>query len=469
MTQTPPTAETGLSGQDPASFRDPSGVVCWQAGQVRRRIRAEAAPFFRALVTSGDFERWVTSGLVVPTWIESDDEAGLVLGHETVALRTYPHEWPTALFHEAATLVVRVAEAADQAGLGLTDGHPWNVLVRRGRPVFVDVGSFGPEPTDTLWPAHQQFLGFCLYPLHLRRAGLPELATAQLIDLSLGISDDLARRALPASYMVRHPALWGSLQLRRLFSRRPADGLRPGTSRPPDGAVLRRVRSHFFAGLGRELAALRPPPRASHWSRYYETCPGMSAAEQHAKQGVVERILDAWRPGTVLDLGCNTGTYALLAASKGASVVAVDQDDEALSHLYRQASRAGLDILPLHINLCNPSAGSGWNGQERPGTWERLSGDVTLMLALVHHLLITHQLQVGHVADLAARVTRRLALIEWVDLEDPMSRVLRATARREFPDHDVALLVRAMEVRGFALGEVVPLTATRRLLSFERR
>lgn len=469
MAQTPPTAEPGLTGQDPASFRDPSGAICWQAGQVRRRIQAEAAPFFRSLVASEGFGRWVTSGLVVPTWIDSDDGCELVLGHETVAPLSYPHEWPSALFHEAATLVVRVAEAAAEEGLGLTDGHPWNVLVRRGRPVFIDVGSIGPEPADMLWPAHQQFLAFCLYPLHLRRAGLPELATAQLMDLSLGISDDMARRALPASYLLRHPALWGSLQLRRLGSRRPVAEPRPRSVAPPDAATLRRVRSHFFARLGRELAALQPPARTSHWSRYYETCPGMSAAEQQTKQGAVERILDAWQPGTVLDLGCNTGAYALLAARKGASVVAVDQDDEALSHLYRQARREGLDVLPLHINLCNPSAGSGWNGQERPGTWERLAGDVTLMLALVHHLLLTHQLQVGHVADLAARVTRRLAVIEWVDLEDPMSRVLRATARRAFPGHDMALLVQAMAARGFALDEVVPLTATRRLMSFERR
>ncbi|MEB3328336.1 MAG: hypothetical protein VKQ33_03790 [Candidatus Sericytochromatia bacterium] len=469
MAQTPQTAEAEARRPDPASFRDPSGTVVWQAGKLTRQIRPGAAPFFRTLAASPALARWVAAGLLVPTWVERDDDAGLVLGHDPIAPLTYPHEWPGALFHDAASVVLQVAQAAAEEGLGLADGHPWNVLIHRGRPTFIDVGSLGPEPTDLLWPAHQQFLAFCLYPLHLRRAGLPELATAQLHDLSQGISDDLCLRALPLSYLAGHPGLWGSLQLRRWLSPgRTAPRARAATSRP-DPATLRQVRRPFFARLQRELAALRPSPGPSAWSGYYETCPGMSGDEQQAKLQVVARLLEAWRPQRVLDLGCNRGAYAVLAARQGASVVAVDQDDEALSHLYRQARQDGLDILPLHLNMCHPSAGAGWNGQERPATWERLSGDVTLMLALLHHLLITHQLKVTHVADLAARVTRRCALIEWVDLEDPMSQVLLATARREFPEHNLALLVEAMAARGFTRGEVVPLTATRRLVSFERR
>ena len=468
MAHTPPDTEANFTRPDPASFRDPSGTLCWHSGRIERHIQPAVAPFFRELTQSATFNQWVTSGLIVPTWIERDDDTGLVLGHETITPITYPHEWPTALFYDAASLVLQVAEVSAHEGFGLADGHPWNVLIHRGRPVFIDVGSLGPEPSDLLWPAHQQYLAFCLYPLHLYRANLPELAAAQLADLSLGISDELALRALPLGYKLTNPMLWGSLLLRRLLALRLRSSQKKQPTPRPHPANLRQIRRLFFSRLHRELQRLKPQPVASSWSHYYQTCPGMSEEEQQTKLRAVERFLDAWQPPTVLDLGCNTGAYACLAARKGAAVIAVDQDEVALSQLYRQARQENLNLLPLHINLCNPSAGSGWNGAERAGTWKRLSGDTTLMLALLHHLLITHQVTIEHVAELATRVTKKRVLIEWVDLNDPMAQVLCATSRRQFPDYEPSLLVQSLNLRGFHLTDEVPVTSTRRILSFER-
>ena len=45
---------------------------------------------------------------------------------------------------------------------------------------------------------------------------------------------------------------------------------------------------------------------------------------------------------------------------------------------------------------------------------------MVLMLAVVHHLILRHQLPLNHIADLCATLTRRWLLLEWVPPSDPM-------------------------------------------------
>ena len=48
------------------------------------------------------------------------------------------------------------------------------------------------------------------------------------------------------------------------------------------------------------------------------------------------------------------------------------------------------------------------------------------MLAVIHHLLLMDQIPLEQIAALAARLTRRYLLIEWVPQADPMfQRLLR--------------------------------------------
>ena len=70
----------------------------------------------------------------------------------------------------------------------------------------------------------------------------------------------------------------------------------------------------------------------------------------------------------MVDLGCNDGRYARLAAERGAAVVALDADRQVVDRLYRDLRRTGGDlsrsIVPLVSDLADPSPGLGW-GLER--------------------------------------------------------------------------------------------------------
>ena len=91
----------------------------------------------------------------------------------------------------------------------------------------------------------------------------------------------------------------------------------------------------------------------------------------------------------MLDLGANDGEYSLLAAEHAEYVVAVDGDEKVVDRLYRRLRADGREnILPLVMNLVDPSGGIGWRNRERAPFAERVRPDVTLALALVHHLAI---------------------------------------------------------------------------------
>jgi predicted RNA methylase len=311
-----------------------------------------------------------------------------------------------------------------------------------------------------------QFNRFARYPLHVSAAGLPELARARLQDLALGISADLASRALPASYRLRHPIVAAKLGMNRaaetLADRAPASA-QAAQPRSVDPATLRGVRRMYFAGLRREIAGIASGTRGA-WVSYYAACPSMADTEAEAKQARMAELLARLTPATVLDLGANTGQYAKMAARAGARVVALDQDESSVAALYGQVRAEGLDVLPLVMDLGNPSPANGWCAAQRPDALTRFQSDLALLLALIHHLVFTGNASLEQVAQLARRATRRHAVIEWVAPEDPMAVHLRRTATKDFGFYTEAALKAALAAEGFTVTALEPHAPTRRLL-----
>jgi SAM-dependent methyltransferase len=126
----------------------------------------------------------------------------------------------------------------------------------------------------------------------------------------------------------------------------------------------------------------------------------------------------------VLDIGANTGHFSEIAARGGARVTAIDRDAVVVGETWRRAARTGLDILPLVVNLANPSPGAGWRNREFPSFLERARGafDMVLMLATVHHLMAGDGVPVEEIVGLVAECTTKWAVIEYVGPEDEMFR-----------------------------------------------
>jgi hypothetical protein len=175
------------------------------------------------------------------------------------------------------------------------------------------------------------------------------------------------------------------------------------------------------------------------WEEYGEirTYHGKDVAE---KSDYVDKIVKRLKPDVVWDLGAHTGEFSLIAASNGAFVVSVEGDAACMEHLYQRLSRENgtKKILPLTMDLANPSPGLGWDGRERLSLCDRGPADLVLALALIHHLVFSSCVPLSHIAQWFANMGRYL-IVEFIPHDDPM--VLKLLANRGDEHHPYNLEV----------------------------
>lgn len=419
------------------SFRDPDGRLHFTGEEPVRQVYAGSAPLYREILNGPLLAQLIRSGSVVETRTLAVPPAGLepqavpgdlFLAHRAVPFASFPAEWPWQMLREAARLTLEIARQGLAHGLGLKDATPYNVLFDGARPVFVDLLSFERrDPCDPVWLAQGQFQRTFLLPLLANRTLRLPLASAFVARRDGMEPEELYRMLGPLARL--HPRFLGAVSLPVWLSSRAeassATMYRPRRLKSAEQArfVLDALFGRLAGGL--ERASQSGRGGASRWSDYRRTC-SYDEASYREKCALVDEFLVRARPGRVLDIGANTGEFSRLAAARGAGVVALDLDAQVVGTLWEQASREGLDILPLVVDLARPTPAVGWCNAENPSFLERARGrfDAVFMLALVHHLMVTDQIPLGEVLSLAAALTRRHLVLEYVSPDDPQFRRL---------------------------------------------
>ena len=119
-------------------------------------------------------------------------------------------------------------------------------------------------------------------------------------------------------------------------------------------------------------------------------------------------------------MGCNDGRFSRIVGDAAETVVAMDSDAGSINRLYCDLSNeAAANILPLLINVANPSPAQGWAFQERASLVDRGKPDLTMALALVHHLVISANVPLAALLDWLSQITGEL-IIEFISKEDLM-------------------------------------------------
>jgi hypothetical protein len=381
-----------------------------------------------------------------------------VIRPRELPLISYPYEWCFSQLREAALLTLELQRRALAAGMRLKDASAYNVQFDRGRPILIDSLSFEIADPAEPWPAYRQFCEHFLAPLALIAYRGPRCGL-MLRDFIDGIPIDFASELLPGRTRLR-PALLAHLHVHAGAQRRSARASATAEHRRP-----RRMTSlgqeALLDSLRRAVEALRWEP-GGHWVEYgIQT----SYTERGAasKRAIVERMLGGSPAAVVWDMGANVGTYSTIAAGEGRSVIAFDQDASSVEHHWRALSReARASVLPLVMDLANPSPALGWGLEERKSLVERGPADVILALALVHHLAIGNNVPLDRVAAFFARLGRR-AIVEFVPKEDPMTAHLLAAREDIFRDYSLAGFRSAFE-RHFRVVEETPIDDSLRTL-----
>jgi SAM-dependent methyltransferase len=424
---------SSTSGLEPGSFRDPDSRVFTADGRVLRLLSEQGLADWRALAASGLLEELPVVGTreveeEVPEALHGGVAA--VLEHDRIPFVSYPYEWTFAMLKDAALLQLELLRRGIEKGLILKDSSPYNVQFRGARPVFIDVGSFEQLREGEPWAGYRQFCMLFLYPLLLQ--AWKDVPFQPWLRGSLdGITPHEARELLSTRDLFRRGTL-SHVVLHDRLERRHEDRDEDLKGELRKAGFKKELILANIRGLERLIGRLRWDPDRSTWSEYG---PHTTYTEDDAerKARFVAAAVAEERPRLVWDLGCNEGRHSRIAAETADYVVAMDADSLVVDRLYRALREEAQErILPLTVNIVDPSPALGWRGLERRPLLERGRPDLTLALALIHHVSIAGNVPVAEFLDWLRGSTRSL-VIEFVSPEDPMAR--RLLARKRPGDH----------------------------------
>jgi len=382
---------------------------------------------------SGLYDSLVKAELLIPH-IEVDvqaaksDLAYKIIKPEIVPFVSYPYEWSFSQLKDAALTTLEIQKKALDFGMSLKDCSAYNIQFKDSKPIFIDTLSFETYEEGKPWVAYRQCCQHFLAPLALMV--YRDVRLSQLFRVFIdGIPLDLASSLLPFNThfifsLFSHIHLHAKSQ--KYFSGKTTN------------IRSRKMNLLSFLGLIDNLETaikkLKWRPVGTEWGNYYKDTNYPPDALSH-KKAVVSDLLDEVHPGLLWDLGANIGVFSSIASAKGIQTISFDIDPAAVEINYLRCTERGeTKILPLLLDLTNPSSNIGWGNTERMSFLERGPSDVVLALALIHHLVISNNLPMEKIADFFSKICNML-IIEFIPKSDSQVQKLLATRKDIFSDY----------------------------------
>ena len=418
-----------------ASFRDPSGFMFRRDNKLYRQVNQSYHQEYDQLVDSGLYKELCEAGLMI-----SHEEVNIepeitglaykVVQPEPVGFISYPYEWSFSQLKDAALTTLEIERRALERGMSLKDASAYNIQFVRGRPMLIDTLSFETYRQGQPWVAYRQFCQHFLAPLAMM--AYRDVRFSQLLRVFIdGAPLDLVSKMLPSR------TRWDFSLLTHIHLHAAAQQRYSGKTLNK-AALSRQMSKLAFLGLIDSLHSavqkLKWKPAGTAWAEYYEDTNYSPGAMEHKRQ-VVAEYLGRIKPACLWDLGANTGLFSRIASNQGISTYAFDIDPGAVEINYLSCKKnKETNLLPLVIDLTNPSPNIGWQNKERMSFIERGPVDTVMALALVHHLAISNNVPLPMLADFFNSLCNWL-IIEFIPKTDSQVERLLSTRVDIFADY----------------------------------
>ncbi len=449
------------------SFRDPGGFVFRRDGIVYRQINPMAGEDYDLLMSSGLCDELVKAGLLVPH-LEVGAEAAhsgtahQVIQPEPIPFFSYPYEWCFSQLQDGALATLEILRRAVAKGMILKDASAYNLQLRHGRMTLIDTLSFRPYRDGEAWVGYRQFCQHFLAPLAWMSHVDVRLGQSLRVHID-GIPLDLASALLPLRTRLR----FGLLTHIHLHARSQRHFAGSATAPPKERKVGKNALLGLIDNLEGTVKSLRWRPLGTEWAEYTSETHYSDAARDE-KSRLVTEMLDRDPPASVWDIGANTGVFSRLASSRHIPTVSFDGDPAAVERNYlRCRDERDPNLLPLLLDLTNPSPGLGWAHRERDSWIARGPVDTAMALALIHHLAISNNVPLPVLSTFFAELCQNL-IIEFVPKDDDKVRTLLASREDIFPNYHEQGFEDAFQ-RDFTIETKSKITDNKRTLYFMKK
>ena len=420
--------------RDPASFRDPDAFIVRQENACYRILFRSYQPHYDQLISSGLYDKLVSRFFLIAHSDISKSAAGepflkgmesdiyKILLPEQVPFISYAYEWSFSQLRDAALLTLDIELQAIEYGMMLKDANSYNIQFLNGSPVLIDLPSFEKVPEHYTWRAYKQFCEHFLGPLALMSytdIDIPALLKQYMNGIPLAVTTSM----LPFRAKL-NPGLAIHLYLQNRYQKKAGQNQ---TQKDPGATNLSKAQhKNIITQLRNTISNLKGGQELSNWKNYYVDVSAADPEYFEKKKEAVSRIAGSLSPRNVWDIGANNGIFSFIAAKTAHSVFAMENDKNCLDAIYRFTKKEHLlNVVPVYADVTNPTPGLGWNNSERKGLWNRLPlPDLTMALAVIHHLVITNGISLEMLAAFFSERSSHL-LIEFISGEDPRVKFLQ--------------------------------------------
>lgn len=463
---------TGASERIGASFRDPSGFIFKRNGVLYRQVNQVYHKAYDKLMSGGLYDSLTRQGMLIPHEEVDEPAADAALAYKVIRPQevpfiSYPYEWSFSQLKDAALLTLAATRAALEKGMILKDASAYNIQFVDGKPVLIDTLSFDIAREGAPWDAYRQFCQHFVAPLAL--ASMVDIRLIQLLRVYIdGVPLDLAGELLPGKTKIGMAGLALHIHMHARAQQQYSDK----EVKPASSAWLnKKALLNMFDSLEKTIQPLKWEPKDTEWGNYYSITNYTDDALKTKGEIVgrfVEKASAATACKTAWDLGANNGLFSRELSRRGVETAASDIDPAAVEQDYL-AVKASQErhILPLVVDLTNPSPAMGWAHRERSSMLERGPVDLVMALALIHHMAISNNVPLPVVAEFMASAGRWL-IIEFVPKSDSQVKRLLATRKDIFDRYTEEGFEEAFSGY-FSLEEKVPIPGSERTMYLFKR
>ena len=424
---------TSNFSKENSSFRDPSGFLFYENGILFRQINKSYEKHYLKLMSSGLYDELISKNLMishedVDMSVKSLD-GFKIIKPEKIQFISYPYEWSFSQFRDAAILTLEIQKIALKHNMILKDASSYNIQFKNNHPIFIDSLSFEEYVEGQTWNAYGQFCRHFVAPIALMSN--KDIRLQQLLRIHIdGIPLDLASKLLP----IKTLAMFSLISHIHFHSK----SEKKYSSKKINVKKINMKRRSFEGLIENLLSGIKKSKlklEDTEWGDYYDDT-NYTDESFNEKQKIVKEFLNLSNPDVVWDLGSNTGIFSRIASETCSTVISFDIDPLAIEKNYLYLKNKNIkNILPLLMDLANPSGNIGWDNNERMSLINRGPTDMILALALIHHLVITNNIPLDRLVNFFQKLTRYL-IIEFIPKED--SQISRLLVSREdiFKNYD---------------------------------
>ena len=202
----------------------------------------------------------------------------------------------------------------------------------------------------------------------------------------------------------------------------------------------------------------------NHWSSYYEN--DIESQEYlKDKEETVRKWLELIKPISVLDLGANTGKFSFIAAEYAERVISLEGDENCVDVIEKQIKKNNINnVFTLVGNVAEPTITIGLLNEGTESIYKRCESELTLGLALTHHLHISNKISFEQIANIFSTFTSRYLILEFIAKKDEKVIKLLSKNIKKRSTYDLKKLINCLNIN-FKLENKMIINDSRRILT----